>query len=396
MFITIVKKDVPMCPKKAAKPDFPAARVIEEKTFEDFSGKIHFHFVHSKQIPLPKIISDDLLPWQIKVLDNLDYQVCFDGKEVKKELQENLENADKLRDKGYQSSFLTDAIRLHEQKGSVDVPVFFGEARIYFHTENGSGIASTIGLRNEMEDAHEAALILMSLNSIPAEVPYSAVFDGHGGKACSDYAKRAFIAKFAERFNDNSLPFKDKDLRIYNAINLTLADINRAFQGEIEGTTANICLQIGEALWVVNLGDSRAIFVTPDDTFQLSQDQKPEQNRDVIEGRGGAISDDNRILHPLSPYSIAPGRGLGDHHLRGAMCPRPVISKFSLPKNREHCYLVQACDGVFDVASSNQVGELVLSSVERGLSLSQIACNIAIRALGAGSEDNITVLVKKF
>lgn len=375
---------------------FLTSRVIEDKifqevSFEDMAGRPHTHFVHSKQIPLPQVISDDLLPWQTKVLDNLDYQVALDAKQMAKELKANLKNGDELKDEGYQSLFSTEAIPLHEKSGAVDFPGFLGKTRIYFHSENGPGIASSRGFRGEMEDAHGAATLLLTLHSMNVEAQYSAVFDGHGGKACAEFAAGAFTPKFTQWMGDNSLAFKDEDLRIYNAINLTLADINRAFQGEIEGSTANICLIIDGALWVVNLGDSRAILVKKETTVQLSADQKPEQSRAVIEGRGGVISIDNRILHPLSPYSIAPGRSLGDHHLKGAMCPRPAISKCALP----HGYLVQACDGVFDVASSTQVADLVRNCLTKKMTLPQIACNIAIRALEAGSEDNITVLVKK-
>lgn len=197
-----------------------------------------------------------------------------------------------------------------------------------------------------------------------------------------------------KRLDDPSLNSMEEPLRIYNAVNLTCADVDRTFLSEIGGTTANVCLLVGEDLWVVNLGDSRALLVTPEKTMQLSKDQIPDENRELIEARGGIISDD-RVTHRTARFAIAPGRGLGDHDLKGAMSPRPVISIYHLPRNREGFYLVQASDGVFNSASSDQVAKLVRNCIKEKLELSRAAASIAQRAIEAGSEDNISVIVKK-
>jgi serine/threonine protein phosphatase PrpC len=374
--------------------------VIKEKYFHeaayvDLAGARHSHLVHNKQLPLPYALAKGLGEEQVEVLNNLDYWVCLDQDKIAEELEANLLMADLLGDRGYNSHFDSLGLSILEQCGHAAAEGPYGKTTVEAGWLGDMGISTSIGFRKEMEDAHAAGVFSMPLRSGAVEVFYCALFDGHGGAACAAHAAKNFIPIFTKWALDPSLCTRDDDIKIYNAINLGLADLNRTFLGELEGSTATICLMVKEELWVVNLGDSRAIYVTPERIVQLSEDQKPFSNREIIEGRGGMITGDNRIMHNTSFYSIAPGRGIGDHHLKGGMSPRPVISKFKLPKEREHGYLLLACDGVFDLASTNQVGEFVSLCDQIDLDPAQIAGAVAIRAIRAGSTDNITVLVKK-
>lgn len=380
--------DILKHPDAPLKSHFSVSRVIEEKpfkevSFRDFAGVQHTHLVHTKQIPLPLCIAKDLHRKQAAVLDNFDYEISLDHKKIAGELEANRKRAQECGEEGSLENFNLKPLALTTSSGSIDVKGLLYKTRVDYQMEGEAGVATSTGFRSYMEDEH-----------LTSET-CSAVFDGHGGAVCAEHVKKSFLPAFTKWLNDPSLAFSDPELRIYNAINLSFADINRTFLEEVAGSTANVALIIGRELWVINLGDSRAILVTPEKTVQLSVDQKADENRELIEARGAMISWDNRLVHFLSPYSIAPARGFGDHHLKGGMSPRPVITLTRLPKKKGG-FLVQACDGVFDVASSKQIGELVRRAALKNQELSQIAALIACRAIERGSEDNITVIIKRF
>lgn len=72
--------------------------------------------------------------------------------------------------------------------------------------------------------------------------------------------------------------------------------------------------------------------------------------------------------------------------------PRSKITKFDASSG----FLCIACDGLWDVATSNQVGSAIDTLVKDGKSLKEIADILTLGAVGSGSEDNISVLVAKF
>jgi serine/threonine protein phosphatase PrpC len=327
-------------------------------------------------VELPGIIDQ-------KFLDKKDYRLETDPEKVEEMLALELEFAKEKLNHGQNPLFKMPKLPEREREGEYVIDT------VTFCTgkELDVGIAATQGGRLSMEDTH----LITTLTFQNVELKISALFDGHINGECSLHAKRHFKQCFETRLNEMST-FADFDLRLYNALKLSFVDISRLFRGAESGCTANVCVQVGNALFTANVGDSRAVLVVDGKAIPLSEDARPviERFQKDIESRGGFVTEWGGVAHPMSPWMIAPARSLGDHHLMGAMNPRPKISKITLPKNST---LVQACDGLFDVASSKQVADLVSESTQ---DLEAAALELAAAAYLAGSEDNITVLVSKF
>ncbi len=367
---------------------------FEEVTYRDLKGVEHTHWVHRKRLPLPREIRGQVSDHLKEILDHQDYRVELDADRVKEKLHSNAEKAKTNIDRGDNSRYAPSfSFRNFPNDGdlwggALAFTSDYGSLRVAYETEKNIGVATAKGPRSIMEDRHLASYVRMDQNRFP----FYAVFDGHGGVKCAQHVKSSFIKTFEKWLNEPSIAFPDETLRLYNAFNLACADVDRIFGHENVGSTAVMCLVVGEELWVANLGDSRAILVTPDSIEQLSEDQRAEmpQHRELIEGRGGKVSSNNRVVHEQINCFIQPARGFGDHLLLGAMAPIPEIARFPLP---EKGHLVLACDGVFDVASSRQVGRHVQEALQDKKSLDRIAGEIAVAALQGGSADNISVLV---
>ncbi len=351
------------------------------------------HFVYSIQTPLPDFFSQNIEYCAQHVLNCQDYRVELDPISVDNTLVANAEKAKKQVDEGrngwYDTKYLAQNFPNEVENGGVAHAFSFGKSvDVSYSSEGSMGFASTQGKRDSMEDGHLASIVHMD----GKQLPFHAVFDGHTGIACAEHARDNFVSVFEKWLKEPTIAFPDQTLRIFNAFNLACTEVDRSFLQKGPGTTAVMCLVVEDELWVANLGDSRAILVTPGHVEQLCLDQRApmQENRELIEARGGFVTWDARVAHEKSLISVEPARCFGDHDLSGALAPIPEIARFTVPSNG---HLVLACDGVFEAASSRQVGEHVQQSLNKGVPLGRIAAEIAISAYQAGSTDNITVLV---
>jgi serine/threonine protein phosphatase PrpC len=318
------------------------------------------------QYPLPEVIKRDLSYELISFLDQRDYSL---EKNVTPLLLQELSLA-KKQFNTYENSLFPASQHL--------------ERPISVQLDTHLAIATTQGLRDSQEDAH----LVFTINDLKV----SALFDGHLGSKCSHYCQTHYEDFFNSRLSDpelNALPEEDF---LYNVLTLSLVDLSRSFPLKEPGCTANIALIQDSSLFVANVGDSRALFVTKNEITGLSVDARARDERFFIDivARGGFVTKNYTVAHPLSPWTIAPAQSIGDHHLKGVMNPRP---KIALYKIEEKGVLIQACDGLFDVASTAQVGKRVQEFFEA--SPEEIAKRLTQDALNSGSGDNITVLVRK-
>ncbi|MCE5318208.1 MAG: protein phosphatase 2C domain-containing protein [Parachlamydia sp.] len=254
-----------------------------------------------------------------------------------------------------------------------------------------AGLADAQGMRTSMEDTYHTAKVKVKVDGNLLEVKVSAIFDGHGGKGMAEFAKDNFVKhlkKRLEEFNRNGL----QDVGVWNALKVALVDLSRNYKSNEGGATANVCLQIGRKVWMANVGDSRAILIKPEGTVvQLTEDQKPhlEKYARGIEKRG------HLVLGGRLDGDLGVARALGDHDFIGGASARPKITLYELPEDSQPCYLLQACDGIWDVASSDQVGGLAHRLIKKGRSLPVVAADIVKAAFQAGSTDNMTVMLRK-
>lgn len=137
-----------------------------------------------------------------------------------------------------------------------------------------------------------------------------------------------------------------------------------------------------------NTGDSRVVLDNDGRTEQLSRDAKPEKESflERIKKRMGNIWPKPPSKALRVNGRLAMGGSIGDHPLlgtqgHGCVSPRPKITKTPLSDIRKNSRLIIGCDGLWDVATSQEV-----------VKSKQSASGLMRSAYRAGSRDNISVM----
>ena len=288
------------------------------------------------------------------------------------------------------------------KSGVIQLDGFNGQDRSSeFHTEDvtASGIGHTEGRRQGMEDAVLCTTFKVKTRKGTKTIKLTGVFDGHGGDAAALHAQNNLVKFLKKRFQEGN-PKELDDLRIMNALKLAFVDTSNSYRPpegqKSSGSTANVVLQIDDNLWTANLGDARTVLVAPDGGVQqLSEDAKPDDEtyKNGIEKRGGEVWGFSGV--PRVSGGAAVARSMGDHYSYGALSARPKVTKFEKPLAGWAGFkLVQGCDGLFDVATSEAVGKVVQKAVDHeDMTNAAIAGHLAKFAYDADSQDNVSVVV---
>lgn len=245
-------------------------------------------------------------------------------------------------------------------------------------------ICSAQGARGEMEDEDLAVSLRVELPTGTIDVPCFAVFDGHGGNACSRFLKEKFAGYMQQELSQQR---RLDDLGINNAIKLAFAKANAEFMKttvDMSGSTATIALVIDGALWVANTGDSRAVLHDGEKAVQLSEDAVPSKAgfKKGIENRGGTV------FFGRVGGSLATARAFGDKGIVGVTA-RPKIRKFDLNSRKRGRQLILACDGLFDYVGSKEAVDAI-KGIESPSVAAKYLFDLTFRR---GTKDNVTVMV---
>lgn len=353
--------------------------------------------------------------------ENLEYRYVSGEQLIQQKLRKELNAAEAQLDhcpKAFQGH--TNAEKHYQQasgvpfpaagKGCVTVQRAGEKTSIHYEPIHGtqSAVAHAQGARPHMEDAHIASQFTAIVNNRPVVIDITGIFDGHGGSAWSSHASQQVIPHLQRRleeFNPNGL----HDEGIWNALKHALVDLdntlpqvpsgknaNDFFKGlATSGTTANIALRINGDLWVVNLGDSRAILLDQTGHIrQISEDAEPDAPayRHSIEKRGGNVVYVHGI--PRVNEKLAVARALGDHYLNGAISARGKVIK--IPSSEcSGGTLIQVCDGITEVAFSKDIAISVQRQLHLGNPVEHAAARPVAKAYKAGSMDNMSVMVTR-
>ena len=266
------------------------------------------------------------------------------------------------------------------------------------------GVASVQGWRESMEDADLVDTGFFQVKGM--EYPFSVlgIFDGHGGAEASAFLKKELKQelqdKFAE-FNTENLT----EVGLFLAFKKCFVELDDRYMGN-DGTTATVAVlfhgahfPLKEQIWVANVGDSRTILIDKEGkATQATEDAKPNiaRYKKAIQKLGG------RVLYrgvPRVNGRLAVARAIGDHSIKGktgqcCVSPKPKITSYSLADFKGG-YLVLACDGLYDVATTNEVGEAVKRMTDRGLTVEEMSNKIVESAISNGSTDNVSAIVAK-
>jgi serine/threonine protein phosphatase PrpC len=267
------------------------------------------------------------------------------------------------------------------------------------------GIASCQGRRSKMEDTDLAKEVTFTVNKTAYQADAFGIFDGHGGSQASLFVKEnlaEYLKKALEENNQNSLTEEG----IFKALKTCFQKLDASYENFKDGTTAIVAIILGNRLWVANAGDSRTILVKKDGSAtQTSEDAKPDIPRyeEKIKKLGGYVAEGEFFGEKTGTFrvngSLATARAIGDKYLVGksgkcCISPDPKITNYSLDDFKEG-YLVIACDGLYDVATTNEVGQAIKEMAAKGETEENMAKRLVQTAIVRGSGDNVSTMVIK-
>eukprot|EP00930_Biecheleria_cincta_P057835 TRINITY_DN43706_c0_g1_i1.p1 TRINITY_DN43706_c0_g1~~TRINITY_DN43706_c0_g1_i1.p1 ORF type:complete len:444 (-),score=57.61 TRINITY_DN43706_c0_g1_i1:266-1597(-) len=291
------------------------------------------------------------------------------------------------------------------------------------------GVAEMQGWRPTMEDAYIALGSLTGSRSKPIDEHEDAwstsglfaVFDGHGGseisKFCAENLPRIITCGNA---SEPAGALYDAFVRLDDVLKHAAATMSPAQVGHPDnvGCTAVACLVQQDTIIVANAGDSRAVLCRNGKAIECSQDHKPGLQTEAarIQRAGGYIVEQNlgtQTIHRING-DLSLSRSIGDlrfkknHQLpfqeQMVSC---VPDMFSFNRQLGDEFLVLACDGIWDVLSSQQVVDCVrmdLDAIRRDeLHPSDVVCKLLDSCLasdpmqtGGIGGDNMTMIIVIF
>lgn len=250
------------------------------------------------------------------------------------------------------------------------------------------------GRRESNEDRHN---IILNINNEKPElnnINLFGIYDGHGGDWVSSYLKKHIPNYYM--LKDFEYPFSDEyHCRVFELIQ---SELLRCKEGYSNGSTCllNIIYKIQNDIYmnVVNLGDSRMVTVnTNGDSKAITTDHKPDHpiERSRIQKMGGQVYKDSESVFRIGDLSLS--RAFGDGDNSPYISQRPDI--YTLKINADIKYIVMACDGLWDVIESEDLGKII-NKITQTKKTENIAVELANWALNNGSMDNISVCVIEF
>ena len=217
-----------------------------------------------------------------------------------------------------------------------------------------------------MEDAH---CHILSLSPEDPDGAYFGVFDGHGGAKVAAYAANNLHRTIVKREE-----YKDDDKE--EAIKQGFLECDRimktveSLKDEMAGCTAITVFIRGKELWCANAGDSRCVAGVGGVARPLSTDHKPMdvKEKERIEAAGGFV-EFNRVNG-----NLALSRALGDFVFKMndqlpqsdqiVTCLPDVVHEIIDP---EWDFILLACDGIWDVLSSQEVTDFITDRIARAM-----------------------------
>ncbi|KAI4347063.1 hypothetical protein L6164_007912 [Bauhinia variegata] len=317
------------------------------------------------------------------------------------------------------------AVRLIRSFPSIDIdgettPVARTAARTKCVGRNNKdvswGFTSVIGRRSEMEDAVAVGPRFLSRTCDDvggctasgskssdeiSPVHFFGVYDGHGGSQVAEFCAKRMHEIIAEEW-DRAIGDGNEWQRRWEAVlgsGFERTDneiLTQAVAQEMVGSTAAVVVVSRCQIITSNCGDSRAVLCRGTQTIPLTVDQKPDRPDELlrIEEAGGKVINWNgaRVCGVL-----AMSRAIGDGYLRPWIIPVPEIT-FTTRSEEDEC-LILASDGLWDVMTNEEVGEVARHILRRlrrmdEVSIAQIAADrLRDIAFGRNSKDNISIVV---
>eukprot|EP00040_Diaphanoeca_grandis_P004224 m.27643 g.27643 ORF g.27643 m.27643 type:complete len:424 (+) comp15781_c0_seq1:220-1491(+) len=272
------------------------------------------------------------------------------------------------------------------------------------------------GRRPTQEDRHTIIHDFgKKLRGLDVKASFYAVFDGHSGDQCSEHISKTLHTNLATKLITAGNPLTKES--VTRAIKETCAATDKEFLriAKIRKRTDGCCciavLLLESTLFVINIGDSRAVLASDGVGKALSNDHKPEREDEKkrIENAGGSVInfgdcwritppefyvwDKQKIKQGPRPIQPAVARSFGDITLkvpRQLMVCTPEITVVDLTGKDTHVLL--GCDGIWDVLSDQVAVTTAIKAGNSGKDAKGIAGSVVKLAYERGSTDNISVV----
>ncbi|KAL4505878.1 hypothetical protein ABPG72_013639 [Tetrahymena utriculariae] len=144
------------------------------------------------------------------------------------------------------------------------------------------------GWRTNMEDAH--------INNLDIDNKGTAlfgVFDGHGGFEVAQYVAKKFQNELINSNEYQSGKYKEALERTFLRMDelIKSQDGTKEIDNQNAGCTANVVLITNDKIYCANCGDSRAIVSVKGTAVALSEDHKPDDDKEKkrIQNAGGEV-----------------------------------------------------------------------------------------------------------
>ncbi|TNY20377.1 phosphatase 2C-like domain-containing protein, partial [Rhodotorula diobovata] len=276
------------------------------------------------------------------------------------------------------------------------------------HTQEGSddrlawAVSEMQGWRLTMEDAHASVLSLGDETSEGKKTSFFAVYDGHGGSTVAKFAGDTVHSRLAA---NDAFKRKDWEASLKRAYLETDEDLraNPDFRGDPSGCTAVSAIITPEMNIVcANAGDSRAVMSVGGEAKPLSFDHKPTnqgENSRIVAAGGfvefGRVNGNLALSRALGDFDFKQNANLDAEQQVVTADPDITVHEAT----REDEFLVIACDGIWDVLTSQQVIDYVRLSISQDKPLTAICEELMDRCLAPDSDwggvgcDNMTIMV---
>jgi len=233
---------------------------------------------------------------------------------------------------------------------------------------------------------------------------FFAVYDGHGGSSCAEYARMNLHNNIA-----TCSAFQEGNIE--KAIEEGFLKTEREFAEEGGdpgcGTTACVIVIHEGILYTGNVGDSKAVMCRKDKSIPLSVPHtlRVPSERDRV-GKAGAVTIGDRLAHPVwNPKLINIGvtRALGDQYFKdetftlgkpSGLIATPEVTK--LPLTSADKFVILATDGFWDQLSPQEAVDYVRGGEESSPhAICKKLTDLVKKKSVLSWEDNATVILVK-
>ncbi|KAJ8568042.1 hypothetical protein K7X08_020764 [Anisodus acutangulus] len=219
------------------------------------------------------------------------------------------------------------------------------------------------------------------------ELGLFAIYDGHMGHDVANYLQTHLFNNILKEHD----VWTDTVSATRRAYNTTDKDIlEKAFQLGKGGSTAVTAMLInGQTLIVANVGDSRAVISKKGVAQQLSIDHEPNKEREIIESKGGFVSNIPGDV-PRVDGQLAVARAFGDKSLKRHLSSDPDVAIELIDNDVD--LIILASDGLWKVMSNQEAVDCIKNMKDAKAA----AKHLSEVAISRKSKDDISCIVVKF